>query len=347
MMVRATPVSLGNTKEGFCVVISIAKTDSGRNTAIFVREIDKDGLGVGEPFRLATSEFKHLWKNEEVEQEKIRFGSVVKYAQVGDEYLFRGNTKCQRQDVDKILLDLSFDDGVYRGIKDAFPEANIAPKGSKGIYQNCRPKQSLCLVSLKYGIIANERIRFKTKLGEHVNLKLNCRENLVLTTAPVRLQLSHASDDDVGEVALVNMREPEYGVRSPTYQAVCEGLILKLKPKEISIDEEPVEIEDEAGHLIMVPGNVTFDTGNTGGTAISNKLVDALGLKPDNTKKKKVTIPGDAALQCCTVPIKIKIRGRKFPVNALVGAVAPHTDLLIGMDIMQQLGDEGYSLQLA
>lgn len=169
----------------------------------------------------------------------------------------------------------------------------------------------------------------------------------MLTTAPVRLQLSHASDDDVGEVALVNMREPECGVRSPTYQAVCEGLILKLKPKEISIDEEPVKIEDEAGHLILVPGNVTFDTGNTGGTAISNKLVDGLGLKPDNTKKKKVTIPGDVALQCCTVPIKIKIRGRKFNVNALVGAVAPPTDLLIGMDIMQQLGDEGYSLQLA
>ena len=36
------------------------------------------------------------------------------------------------QDTDKILMDLSFDDGAYRGIKDAFPKANIAPKGSKG-----------------------------------------------------------------------------------------------------------------------------------------------------------------------------------------------------------------------
>ena len=132
------------------------------------------------------------------------------------------------QDTDKILMDLSFDDGAYRGIKDAFPKANIAPKGSKGIYQNCKPRQSLCLISLKYGTIANERIIFRTKLGEHVNLRLNCRENLVLTTAPVRLQLSVSNDDDddVGEVALVNMREPESEVRSPTYQAVCEGLIL-------------------------------------------------------------------------------------------------------------------------
>lgn len=117
-------------------------------------------------------------------------------------------------------MDLSFDDGAYRGIKDAFPKANIAPKG-------CKPRQSLCLISLKYGTIANERIIFRTKLGEHVNLRLNCRENLVLTTAPVRLQLSVSNDDDdVGEVALVNMREPESEVRSPTYQAVCEGLIL-------------------------------------------------------------------------------------------------------------------------
>lgn len=132
------------------------------------------------------------------------------------------------QDTDKILMDLSFDDGAYRGIKDAFPKANIAPKGSKGIYQNCKPRQSLCLISLKYGTIANERIIFRTKLGEHVNLSLNCRGNLVLTTAPVRLQLSVSNDDDddVGEVALVNMREPESEVRSPTYQAVCEGLIL-------------------------------------------------------------------------------------------------------------------------
>lgn len=94
------------------------------------------------------------------------------------------------QDTDKILMDLSFDDGAHRGIKDAFPEANIAPKGSKGIYQNCKPRQSLCLISLKYGTIANERIIFRTELVEHVNLRLNCRENLVLTTATVRLQLS-------------------------------------------------------------------------------------------------------------------------------------------------------------
>ena len=33
-------------------------------------------------------------------------------------------------------MDLSFDDGAYRGIKDAFPKANIAPKGSKGIYHS-------------------------------------------------------------------------------------------------------------------------------------------------------------------------------------------------------------------
>lgn len=122
--------------------------------------------------------------------------------------------------------------------------------------------------------------------------------------------------------------------------------LLGLKPKEISIDEEPVKIEDKAGYLSWVPGNVTFDAGNTVGTAISDKLVGSLDLKPDNTKKKKVTIPGGTILQCRTAPIKIIIRGQKFNVNALVGAVAPPTDLLIGMDVMQKLGDKGYSLKL-
>ena len=39
----------------------------------FLPEIDEDGCGVGEPFRLAKSAFKYLWKNEEVEEEKNYF----------------------------------------------------------------------------------------------------------------------------------------------------------------------------------------------------------------------------------------------------------------------------------
>ena len=97
MMVRAATVSLENTEEGLCVVICIAKAHSGDNTSIFAREIDEDGCGVGEPFRLAQSALKYLWKNEEVEEEKISFSSMVRYMQVGDFYLFQKNTKRRRQ----------------------------------------------------------------------------------------------------------------------------------------------------------------------------------------------------------------------------------------------------------
>ena len=122
-------------------------------------------------------------------------------------------------------MDLSYaDGGAFKGIRDAFPNAQIA---FKGIHQDCKPKQSLRLISLKCGIIENERIIFKTKLGEYVNLKLNCREHLVLSTSPVRLELRHlVDDDDVADVALVKMGDSECGLRKLSYQAVCEGLIL-------------------------------------------------------------------------------------------------------------------------
>ena len=122
-------------------------------------------------------------------------------------------------------MDLSYGDGgAFKGIRDAYPNAQIA---FKGIRQDCKPKQSLRLISLKWGVIENERIVFKTKLGEVVNLKLNCRENLSVSTSPVRLELRHVvDDDDVADVALVKMGDSECGLRKPSYQAVCEGLIL-------------------------------------------------------------------------------------------------------------------------
>ena len=118
------------------------------------------------------------------------------------------------------------------------------------------------------------------------------------------------------------------------------------KPKEISIDEELVEIEDADGNMFRVPGDVKFDTGNDAGTAISNKLVDALSLEPDHSKKRKLLVPGGGSLQCSSVPITIRIRRRKFKVDAIVGAVAPDTDLLVGRDIMRKLGEKGFTLKL-
>ena len=53
----------------------------------------------------------------------------------------------------------------------------------------------------------------------------------------------------------------------------------------ISIDEEPVQIEDADGNMIIVPGTVKFDSANNAGTAISKELSNTLGLEPDLIKK--------------------------------------------------------------
>ncbi len=125
-------------------------------------------------------------------------------------------------------MDLEFDDGAFRGIKDGFPDAKIAQ--TKGIYQEPHTLEfspQICLIGIRYGEIENERIRFCTRRGEFVDLKLNCRENLVLCTSPVVLQMRELADEnDVGDVAVVKIGESEVILRNQTYQAVCEGLIL-------------------------------------------------------------------------------------------------------------------------
>ena len=73
----------------------------------------------------------------------------------------------------------------------------------------------------------NERISFKTKLGESINLRLNCRENLLLSPYPVKLEVRDVKGDcDVGDVALIKMGGLESSLRNPTHHAVCEGLII-------------------------------------------------------------------------------------------------------------------------
>ena len=126
-------------------------------------------------------------------------------------------------------MDLAFGESAFKGIEDGFPDAIIA-KTKKGICQQSLepvPNPRICLISMWNATIQNGRICFVTRLGEYVDLKLNCRENLVLSTSPVKLQMRLLADeDDVGDVAVVKLEAPDLGLRNPTYQAVCEGLIL-------------------------------------------------------------------------------------------------------------------------
>ena len=112
----------------------------------------------------------------------------------------------------------------------------------------------------------------------------------------------------------------------------------------ISISEEPVEIRHGDGTWMTVPGEVLFDTGNELATGISEKLVDKLDLQPDRRKPRNVVVGGGHELHCSRVAIKIKVRGDTYKVNnALVGAPAPNTDLLIGKDVIDKLIDRKYT----
>ena len=91
-----------------------------------------------------------------------------------------------------------------------------------------------------------------------------------------------------------------------------------------------------------MPGSVKFDTGNDVATAISRRLLEELGLEPDQSKRIRVTgVGGD--MECFRVEISLRIRRRMFKVSALVGAVAGDTDLLIGNDIITELDKLNFS----
>ena len=127
--------------------------------------------------------------------------------------------------MDKIHLDLEFGVNAYKGIKDALSDAKI---GEKGCYLRTKPgSPQIFLISISSGIIRNERVFFRTKSGEVLNLKLNCRKNLNMSTKPARLQLKLLTDEnDVGDVAVVKVDTSPVELRTPIYAAVCEGLVL-------------------------------------------------------------------------------------------------------------------------
>ena len=130
------------------------------------------------------------------------------------------------QTVEQIQMDLEYGQSAYKSVKEACPDVVLGQ--NKGMYLLTSPENPrIFLVSIKYGVISNERIKFATKGGEFVDLKLNCRENLTLSISPAFLQLRPVSDeDDVGDVAVVKFDTADIGLRSSMYTAVCEGLIL-------------------------------------------------------------------------------------------------------------------------
>ena len=126
--------------------------------------------------------------------------------------------------MDKIFLDLSRADGAHRGFGDAFLNSKILAEDS---YQDCTPKETSCFISLKCGVVENDRISVITKLGELLNLKLNCREDVILPLSPSTLELSHVEDNKDG----MEMEEPLLisavdSLRKPSNPVLSKGFNL-------------------------------------------------------------------------------------------------------------------------
>ena len=128
------------------------------------------------------------------------------------------------QDKDRIFLGLSCTDGAHRGIGNAFPNSKRIEKDR---YEGCTPKETSYFISLKCGVVENDRISVITELGELLNLKLNCREDAILPLSPSTLELSHVEDNK----DVVEMEEPLLisgvdGLSKPPYPVLGESLNL-------------------------------------------------------------------------------------------------------------------------
>ena len=119
---------------------------------------------------------------------------------------------------------LSCTDGAHRGIGNAFPNSKRIEKDR---YEGCTPKETSYFISLKCGVVENDRISVITELGELLNLKLNCREDAILPLSPSTLELSHVEDNK----DVVEMEEPLLisgvdGLSKPPYPVLGESLNL-------------------------------------------------------------------------------------------------------------------------
>ena len=105
-------------------------------------------------------------------------------------------------------------------------------------------------------------------------------------------------------------------------------------------------MQNAFGEVISVRGlrKVLFDTGNEVGTGISRELLLKMNLQPDPKKKKKVELIGEESHEFETAKIELIVRGHHLSACGLVDAVAKDTNLLVGMDIIQQLYDRGYTI---
>ena len=99
-----------------------------------------------------------------------------------------------------------------------------------------------------------------------------------------------------------------------------------------------VEIMNEEGNYVECSGNVTFDAGNLLGTAISEKLVKHTVDRANRRCYTEEARDGfGRTISMLKINIDLKIDERNFSLVAHCGITPKGTDLLIGMDIIEQL----------
>lgn len=116
------------------------------------------------------------------------------------------------------------------------------------------------------------------------------------------------------------------------------------QPFIISRDEEPVDIMNASGSWIRVQGcQICFDTANDAAACISKELLQKLDLEVDWEDTVPVHLAGVNG-EFSEVKVELKIRQHHFEGLALVGAVPEGLHLLVGMEIIQELFDLGYTI---
>ena len=143
---------------------------------------------------------------------------------VGRDY-FANKLICSTlQNIDHIQMGLDFGFNSYRGISDACPGVEFLPDpGSRHYSLCCLPgkpeKDQIFIIAIASGVIRDEHIYLQTINGEHVVCKLNCREDLTMSAAPLHLHIKKREEEDVGDVAIIKFIQ--------SCRAVCEGLVLR------------------------------------------------------------------------------------------------------------------------
>lgn len=130
-------------------------------------------------------------------------------------------------------MGLDFGLNSYRGLSDACPGVEFLPNPHriKHYCLCCLPgipeKDQIFVIGIASGIILDEKILLKTRKGERVICKLNCRENFTMSAAASYLPIKEWKDDEVGDVAIIKFIQSSDEPLATNYTAVCEGLVLR------------------------------------------------------------------------------------------------------------------------